>query len=90
MFKVMPLRSSRFIILGYLHYYEHIRLPSLTVVSLYSLGSPTFMRYLRLTRNIILLRVSPVGLILSVASNKIAGLIVSGRLTDTNSVTKPY
>ena len=85
----MPLRSCRFVILGYLHYYEHIRLPSFSVVTPISLGSPTFMRHLRLTRNIILLRVSPVGFNLSVASNRIAGFIISDSLTDTNCVTKP-
>ena len=89
MFKVMPLRSCRFIILGYHHYYEHIRLPSLSKVTLRMLGYPTFMRYLRLTRNIILLRISLVGFTLSVSSNKIAGLITFGRLTDIISVTKP-
>ena len=86
----MPLRYSRFIILGDLHYYEHIRLPSLSAVMLFVLGSPTFMRHLRLTRNIILLRISPVGFTLTITSNKMAGLIISGRLTDINCVTKPY
>ena len=78
----MPLRSSRFIKLGYLHYYEHIRLPSITVVTPFSLEYPTFTRYLRFARNIILLRISLVGFTLSVSSIKIAGLISSGRLTD--------
>ena len=84
----MLLRSFRFIILGYHCYYEHIRLPSSTAAFLHSLGSPTFMRYLRLTRNIILLRISPVGLTLSVASNRMAGFINFERLTDINCVTK--
>jgi hypothetical protein len=46
------------------------------------------MRYLRLARNIILLRVS-VGLLFAITSTNIAGFIIFGRLTDTNSVTKP-
>ena len=80
----MPLRYCRFIILGYYHYYEHIRLPSSIVVTLSLLGSPTFMRYLRLTRNIILLRISPVGFTLVVTSNRMAGFLISERLTDIN------
>ena len=52
------------------------------------LGSPTFMRYLRVARNIILLRVS-VGLHIAISSTNIAGLVNSGSLTDTTCVTKP-
>jgi hypothetical protein len=83
----MPLRSSRFYLFGDLHYYGHIRLPRLWLTAI-SLGSPTFMRYLFLARNIILLRVS-VGLLFAITSSNIAGLINSGSLTDTIGVTKP-
>jgi hypothetical protein len=83
----MPLRSSRFYLFGDLHYYGHIRLPRLWLTAI-SLGSPTFMRYLILARNIILLRVSA-GLPIAISSSNIAGFVISGRLTDTISVTKP-
>ena len=54
----MPLRSFRFYLSGYLHYYGHFRLPRQQLDFPVPLGSPTFMRYLRAARNTILLRVS--------------------------------
>jgi hypothetical protein len=83
----MPLRSSRFYLFGDLHYYGHIRLPRLRLTAV-ALGSPTFMRYLILARNIILLRVS-VELLFAISSSNIAGFVISGRLTDTTGVTEP-
>ena len=84
----MPLRSSRFYLFGYLNYYGHIRLPRPMVDYSIPLGPPTFMRYLCLARNIILLRVS-VDLLFAIPSINIAGFSISGRLTDTIGVTKP-
>ena len=84
----MPLRSFRFNLSGYLHYYGHIRLPRQRPDSSAPLGSPTFMRYLRTARNIILPRV-PVGLSIAVTSTNIAGFIQFGRLTGTTSITRP-
>jgi hypothetical protein len=77
----MPLRSSRFYLFGDLHYYGHLRLPRLAGRP--SVGSPTFMRLLQLTRNIILPRVAPIVLIID-SSDRVAGFIISGRLTTTN------
>lgn len=85
----MPLRYFRFYLFGYQHYYGHIRLPQQQFDYSVLLGSPTFMRYLCVTRNIILLRVS-VNVLFTVASIDIAGFIKSGSLTDTKSVTEPY
>ena len=78
----MPLRSFRFYLSGYLHYYGHIRLPRQQWTTA-PLGSPTFMRYLICARNITLLRVST-SVLLTVASTDIAGFTIFGRLTDTN------
>lgn len=71
----MPLRSCRFYLSGYHYYYGHIRLPQRQLDYSVLLGSPTFMRYLRITRNIILLRVSA-GLHIAITSTNIAGFIV--------------
>ena len=78
----MLLRSYRFYLSGYLHYYEHLRLPQQQSTLTVPLGSPTFMCNLRTARNIILLRV-PVDLLFTVASINIAGFTNSGSLTDT-------
>ena len=51
-------------------------------------GSPTFMCNLWMTRNTILPRVALV-VLSSVASNKVAGFGISGRLTATICVTRP-
>jgi hypothetical protein len=83
----MSLRSSRFYLFGYPHYYEHIRLPRLPVDLPASLGSPTFMRYLCPARNTILLRISA-GLLFAITSSDITGFIKPERLTDTKGVTK--
>ena len=85
----MHLRSFRFNLSGYHHYYGHIRLPHQQLDFSVMLGSPTFMRYLRSARNNILLRVS-ISLLFTVASTDIAGFLKSGGLTDTICVTKPY
>jgi hypothetical protein len=79
----MPLRSFRFDLSGYLHYYGHIRLPR-QHWTFASLGSPTFMRYLHYARNIILLRVS-ISMHITVASTDMSGFSTSGRLTDTKA-----
>jgi hypothetical protein len=84
----MPLRYFRFYLSGYHHYYGHIRLPQQQWTSPVLLGPPTFMRYLFDARNIILLRVS-INVHIAVASIDITGFIISGSLTDTNSVTEP-
>ena len=83
----MPLRSSRFYLFGYLHYYGHIRLPRLWGDFLIPLGSPTFMRYLPLERNPILpRRVQTVHLIVS--SGLMAGFVNSDRLATLICVTR--
>ena len=85
----MPLRSSRFYLFGDLHYYGHIRLPRRSPDFGIPLGSPTFMRYLCPARNTILLRVS-VSVLFTVVPTDMAGFSISGSLTDTIGVTKPY
>ena len=77
----MSLRSFRFYLSGYHHYYGHIRLPRQQRTTI-SLGSPTFMRYLLCARNIMLLRVST-NVCFAIASIGIAGFSILGRLTDT-------
>lgn len=54
----MPLRSSRFYLFGYLHYYGHFRHPQTAVGYSALLGPPMFMRYLRYARNTILPRIA--------------------------------
>lgn len=54
----MSLRYPRFYLFGGRHYYGHIRLPRLCLTYT-PLGDPTFMCYLRYTRNNILLRTVP-------------------------------
>ena len=83
----MPLRSSRFYLSGYHHYYGHIRLPQQQVVYPALLGSPTFMRYLTSARNCILPRVSLV-VPFVVYPNKITGFSIFDRLAHTTSVTR--
>jgi hypothetical protein len=82
----MPLRSFRFYLSGYLHYYEHLRLPR-RLWTYAPLGSPTFMRYLGYARNIILLRVSD-SVYIAISSTGMAGFTIFGRLTDTNFVSR--
>ena len=83
----MPLCSSRFYLSGYLHYYEHLRLPR-QHWTLAALGYPTFMRNLWLIRNIILPRVA-LAVLFTVSSSKVAGFSQFGGLTTTNCVTRP-
>ena len=83
----MPLRSSRFYLFGDLHYYGHIRLPQQRFGRPALLGSPTFMRYLLVARNLILPRVFLV--VHSVVyPNKISGFSNSERLANTICVTR--
>jgi hypothetical protein len=79
----MPLRSFRFYLSGYLHYYGHLRIPRLLVDDQPVRDLPTFMRYLGYTRNIILPRVS-VGLLFAVSSTNMAGFSTHGRMTNTD------
>ena len=51
------------------------------------LGSPTFMRNLILTRNIILPRIALV-VLLTVSSNRVAGFVISDSLTTITCVTR--
>jgi hypothetical protein len=83
----MPLRSSRFYLFGYLHYYGHIRLPQQQRVFSVLLGSPTFMRYLLSARNCILPRIFLVVPVV-VNPNKVAGFSSTDRLANTNCVTR--
>jgi len=82
----MPLCSSRFYLSGYLHYYEHLRIPR-QHWTLAALGYPTFMRNLWLTRNIILPRVA-LTVLYTVSSSKVTGFIIYESLTTTNCVTR--
>ena len=75
----MPLRSLRFYLSAYLHYYGHIRLP-LLLSPVAVLGSPTFMRYLLCTRYDILPRKVHIVRVV-VASDMMAGFTFLDRLT---------
>lgn len=55
----MPLRSSRFYLSGYPHYYGHLRLPPSAPLQQGRVGAPKFMHYLPAARNHILPRIPP-------------------------------
>jgi hypothetical protein len=78
----MPLRSFRFYLSDYHHYYEHLRLPHQQFDHSVMLGSPAFMRYLCTARNTKLLRVS-IDLQITVSSTNVTGFNIYGSLTDT-------
>jgi len=84
----MPLRSFRFYLFGYRHYYGHIRLPSIAVATaldrvshVHALPSDSTQHHL-----------TPGSLYFAftVIFKYNVGFIIYGRLTTTSCLTKPY
>ena len=82
---VMPLRSSRFYLFGFLHYYGHIRLPRSRTRRICR-GSHVLVLP-SLSRNHILPRVSA-AVLFTVYPNSVAGFGIFERLANTLSVTR--